>query len=387
MPEISNNNVSTGALNKLQYIDLTRGIAILGVLAVHSEQKVADLFHLVRSIFNYGQLGVQLFFIASAITLCLSMKERRENSSFNFYVRRYFRIAPLYYTAIVFYFIWRIFFSYVESGLIAIHEKYSFLGVFENLLFLHGFDPRNFSFVVPGGWSIAAEMCFYAVFPLLFSMQLKMGFEKFFKFSIFMIGISFFAQFLAIDVVQPRLVDAGLLKKVYVNDEFGFIYCTILNQLSVFLIGIMTFQKLQDADISKYKLAFAIFLCCVSCFLLNTKEFKTGYNGFVYPILSSIAFSIFLIKISVVGVFVSLPSRLLIKIGEVSFSMYLLHFFVLDLISIAYENSLFQLVGNPEVRLVLLFSSLVVFTYFCARISYEFLEKPAISYGRRFIRD
>ena len=90
--------------HKLQYIDILRGIAILGVIAVHSGQQIENLFPIVRSISNYGQLGVQLFFVASALTLCLSMSERNEKSPFNFYVRRFFRIAPIYYLAIIFYF-------------------------------------------------------------------------------------------------------------------------------------------------------------------------------------------------------------------------------------------------------------------------------------------
>lgn len=32
-------------------------------------------------------------------------------------------------------------------------------------LFVHGFHPQSINSVVPGGWSIAVEMTFYAVFP------------------------------------------------------------------------------------------------------------------------------------------------------------------------------------------------------------------------------
>jgi len=32
-------------------------------------------------------------------------------------------------------------------------------------LFVHGFHPQTINSVVPGGWSIAVEMTFYAVFP------------------------------------------------------------------------------------------------------------------------------------------------------------------------------------------------------------------------------
>ena len=91
----------TNSLSKFEYIDLLRGLAILGVIAVHSQEQIPTLFQLTSSIFNYGQLGVQLFFVASALTLCLSMTERKEATPVNFYIRRFFRIAPLYYFGIV----------------------------------------------------------------------------------------------------------------------------------------------------------------------------------------------------------------------------------------------------------------------------------------------
>src|SRR5947209_6454020 len=99
-------NQSTPKHLKNLYIDILRGIAIFGVIAVHSHQYITGLSWVISWVFNYGQLGVQLFFVASAVTLCLSMNGRKENSSHNFYIRRFFRIAPLYYFGIPLYLCW-----------------------------------------------------------------------------------------------------------------------------------------------------------------------------------------------------------------------------------------------------------------------------------------
>ena len=373
-------------ISKLQYIDILRGIAILAVLAVHSGSEIQNLFPITQYLFNYGQLGVQLFFVASAITLCLSMSERSEERIANFYVRRFFRIAPLYYCAIIFYFFWRVIKNYAEVGDIFIPLGYGFVGVFENIIFLHGFDPRNSNFVVPGGWSIATEMCFYAIFPLLFIIQAKRGFKGFLIFSVLVMAGSFAAQFFAIEVIQPRLIDRGLILKKYVNDDFSFIYCTILNQISVFLIGMLAFQKLKNYEVTKLALGMAFLLSCMSCYLLNTKEFKTGYNGFFYSIMSAIAFSIFTLKISSASVFVGIMPSFLAKIGQVSFSMYLVHFFILDVIMFVCKKMLFNFVTNPEMQLLFLFPLLVGVTYGVSKLIFSFFEKPAIEYGKRFIR-
>ena len=385
LQNFSKHTVADGT-NKLQYIDMLRGIAILGVIAVHSEQQIENLYPLVRSIFNYGQLGVQLFFVASALTLCLSMNERNENDNRNFYIRRFFRIAPLYYIAIIFYFFWRVLLNYVETGTASLPAEYNLLGIIENIFFIHGFDRRNFNFVVPGGWSIATEMCFYAIFPFLFSTLSKLGYKKFLRLSILIITLSFATQFIAIDIVELKLIQHGVLKRKYVNDDFSFIYCTILNQISVFLIGMLTYQRLNSQSISNYKLLFAFILCCVSCYLLNTSELKTAYNGFAYPILSSIAFSIVALRFSKTGLIGGLPAKLLAAVGQMSFSMYLLHFFILDIVKVIHRRSTFLLVSNPEIQLLLLYITLTAITYGIARFTYAFLEKPAIDYGKIFLR-
>ena len=89
---------------KYAWIDALRGFAILGVLAHHSFQYVRGMSGPAKFLGGFGKMGVQLFFVASAITLCLSTAKRAERHPvLSFYVRRYFRIAPLYYLAIIFY--------------------------------------------------------------------------------------------------------------------------------------------------------------------------------------------------------------------------------------------------------------------------------------------
>ncbi|NLZ74162.1 MAG: acyltransferase family protein, partial [Bacteroidales bacterium] len=90
---------------KLQYVDSMRGIAILMVILVHSSHPITDIKTFDWLIASYGQMGVQLFFVASAFTLCLSADYRKYecNKIRNYAIRRYFRIAPLYYFGIIVY--------------------------------------------------------------------------------------------------------------------------------------------------------------------------------------------------------------------------------------------------------------------------------------------
>jgi len=56
----------------LQVIDALRGYAILIVIAVHTLGHVPDLVWPVRRVMVVGFYGVQLFFLASAVTLMMS---------------------------------------------------------------------------------------------------------------------------------------------------------------------------------------------------------------------------------------------------------------------------------------------------------------------------
>ncbi len=99
------NTVSNTSIAHYDYIDLLRGVAICGVLSVHSTfgMNAAGLTQLpmhAESLLFAGKFGVSLFFVLSAYTLMLSLSGRIGTSQSMFlpyFIRRFFRIAPAYY--------------------------------------------------------------------------------------------------------------------------------------------------------------------------------------------------------------------------------------------------------------------------------------------------
>src|ERR1700728_3193398 len=91
----------------LHWIDALRGWAFLGVLGCHVSQRVGDtLPHWLGFWAANGRFGVQLFYIVSCLTLFMSLdsRSRREERPISaFFIRRLFRIAPLFWLAIIFY--------------------------------------------------------------------------------------------------------------------------------------------------------------------------------------------------------------------------------------------------------------------------------------------
>ena len=81
----------------LPWIDALRGLAILMVLANHVALVIPGLSAPVLALARFGQMGVQLFFVASAFTLCLSWQQRRHDEPLpvqRFLLRRVFRRGP-----------------------------------------------------------------------------------------------------------------------------------------------------------------------------------------------------------------------------------------------------------------------------------------------------
>lgn len=149
---------------RVAWIDTIRGVAILLVISVHVSQSVGDMSHPLLRVASLGQLGVQLFFTASAYTLCASAARGLSNriQIRDFYIRRFFRVAPIYYFGVCLYFF--IYYLLSVSGLDAgKFEAFDLKNISINFMLIHGLVPSAMNSIVPGGWSIGAEVLFYVV--------------------------------------------------------------------------------------------------------------------------------------------------------------------------------------------------------------------------------
>ena len=86
---------------RIQWIDSCRGIAILFVIIVHVGQLFSNTS--INYISSFAKNGVQMFFIISGYTIFYSLEKNRNKSYKSFFIRRFFRIAPLYYLSAVYY--------------------------------------------------------------------------------------------------------------------------------------------------------------------------------------------------------------------------------------------------------------------------------------------
>ena len=357
--------------SNLYWIDVLRGIAISMVAATHCGILFENIY--IRNITIYGQLGVQLFFFVSAITICLSFDNRKEkNKILNFYIRRIFRIAPLYYIGIFVYLLQNsmsIEFTNNFNFDFEISKLYNLKNILANITFIHGFYPPANNTIVPGGWSIGTEMAFYLLFPLLWYMQKKMKWLLFIG-STFLICIIF--TFVLINYLGISVN----------NNEFYFF--NIINQLNVFCIGIVYY--IINIKYIKYKYTYKLSLVIfifftVICIL--TWKLHLQYSFYYVPIFCAISYwglvdlvrnkKIYLMKI-------------FSEIGKVSFSIYIFHFIVIHIFSILFFKDL-KINTIYESFIIFIFTYILILyiSYTIGQISNKFIEKPFINFGKKLI--
>lgn len=357
---------------KLTWIDALRGIAILLVIAVHTGQHRPGLITFVTS---FGQLGVQLFFIVSSITLCISASTRRNEPYpiLNFYSRRIFRIAPAYWVGIFFYMFWSLFMNYHHANKASINPAYTPVNILMNIFFLHGFYPPANNTIVRGGWSIGTEMAFYAIFPLLWAIQSRLKLQP---------PPARPGKKLWLLPALSILLTSAILCCIYLLTKEtvvlgSFLYYNIVNQLNVFIIGISAYHYLHFLP---KKTSLALFFCfSVIGVVIWNLDFP--YAFYMVPLVFAIAFaglSLYFSQLRDTAVMSVLAS-----IGKVSFSMYLFHFAVADMMGVLFHKLSFPLMAGGMIFFLSMFSLTVLITFGIAKISYRFVEQPGIAIGKR----
>ncbi|TDX00072.1 acyltransferase family protein [Dinghuibacter silviterrae] len=346
--------------SKLAYIDCLRGVAILMVIMVHTAQSVSQPNPHILLLAGYGRIGVQLFFLLSAYTLCLSMTKRHDGITI-FYIRRYFRIAPIYYLGILLYFLLS---RYSGLPVLRGFGSYTCFTTVANVFLLHGASPVAVNAAVPGGWSIGTEVLFYLMFPFIFMIYSKIKHKIFYL----LIPILFFL----VAYVTSRLH----FRSQPEEEDYYFYY--IINQLPVFSTGISFFFAKSWFQRINPKLFLPIFFVLfILSFLLSV---KLTSRIAVFPFVAAISFIFLVLAFENIS---WLNSKILARIGQLSYSIYIIHF-IFAWSFASYLNSVFHL--SALISLLAIFFIVTALSIAVATFTQRFVENPGIDLGKRIIR-
>lgn len=342
------------------YIDAMRGYAILLVIAVHSSLYFSDLPEAVRTLADQGARGVQLFFVLSAMTLCMSWQARHEGA-IPFYVRRFFRIAPMYYLSIPF-FLW----AHGWGPNIYAPDGIGWRHVLMAATFTHGLLPDTITSVVPGSWSIADEMMFYALFPLLMLGLNRIHFMRAALVVVVLTSICLLIQ------RHTSIYVAHMADTAWRATWGTFIYLWFVQQLPCFLFGMLVFKWMADGRVTRWPRA----LVLISLFAMVAVAFFPGLplvGRLGLPIQYGVIFAAFALGLA------HWQPRLLVNpvigwIGKVSFSAYLVHLAVISIFTVPHDN-------YAEA-----FLALTAITLAISSFTYLFIEEPCNRLGSRLAR-
>jgi peptidoglycan/LPS O-acetylase OafA/YrhL len=331
-------------LKRFDWIDALRGYAVVGVVLVHTVGESAA----------FGARGVQLFFVVSAFTLMHSWR-RRDDGSVAFFVRRVFRIAPMFWLSIP-----------VSIAVIG-WQGLGLRQVLTSAAFLQAATPQGIlAPIVAGGWSIDVELAFYCLFPLLTRSVRSL------PASIAFLAIAF--------VISDQWHHRGfrLAQDIYPSlapsDVATFIGLSLPAQMPAFAAGFVAFHAISHIE-NAPRIALETTLICA---LLSIGYFAVHdtHNVFAF----SLCFGTALATIGA-GAGTWLVNPLITLIGRCSFSIYLLHFIVIDYASRA--ASLFE---DSPLRVAALFVLTLAITTVISLLTFNFIERPMISLGNRLIR-
>lgn len=344
-------------------IESLRAYAALAVIVFHvihlaqfdpPQSLMALKWHLGR--------GVPLFFAVSAFSLAYGYVGRLGEGSQQreFYLRRAFRIAPLYYLATFF----QLALNY--PPLWALHNP---LDMFLNLTFLFGLSPKHVEGIALASWSIGVEMLFYAILPLVLFLVRDLR------------SAIVFTALSSLAAVAYFVALSGMPSVPFAFIQHGFVF-----NLPYFAFGLLAFFIWKAASPRAFWPVLAAALAGIAALLWVGDAFGTFVNT---PLGSAIYQTLWGAPLALLCLALAWRDGPPVSwsvtrfLGKISFSLYLAHPHVLALLgSTGVYEHIQALAGGSGVRFPLACLVTLVVLIPISYVLYRLVEAPGMSLGR-----
>jgi len=308
---------------------------------------------------TYFQLGPHLFFVLSAFSLAYSTKISAEGLG-EYAIKRFFRIAPLFYVMMVFF--------NVQQG---------WQGLSRNILnasFFFNFIPNAFGSVVLAGWTIGVEMIFYAILPIiLLTVRSLRGFV------VLAIASALISWTAHIVISQSPYGNIPGIRASTAQFFFASNFVVFCFGLLAFAIYRQSRNRVRDANIS----AIVAVVLIGAVLLTPLKDILHRPGRPDYMLLYAAFGAICLWQ-------ASRPSWLLATraaqyVGERSYSIYLLHLPLIRMTKPVYVwiYDLLPFLGKWAYVPSVIATALAVIAL--SNVTYHLIEVPGVNLGRRII--
>jgi len=332
-------------INNLQSL---RGIAILMVLCLHlygAERLYGSANFILPEFCNLGVFGVDLFFVISGFIMATITRGKFGKFSYicRFLNSRFLRIFPLYWLCSTVFLLSLIIFDVGDP------ERLQNLNIFKSFLLL----PQEQYPILVVGWTLVHELYFYVAFAVILLFP-----EKYFT--------------IALVVWTTAVVFAGVLIAT-MSLQMGATLELVLHPLTLEFIAGCILAKIIHNGFIKYGLSSIILgtaLLIVIYIFSGIEHYPTGWMRLLCfgPPAALIVYGSISIEFSHS---VILPSFLQV-IGNISYSMYLIHVPLILVFSLAWSKT-----GRLNVFDNILALTLIFFIVFAASVlCYKIVEQP-----------
>jgi peptidoglycan/LPS O-acetylase OafA/YrhL len=340
---------SSGAASHDEYLgrryfatlDGLRAVSILLVITAHASDPLFNRLH--------GAVGVTIFFVISGylITTLLLREEGRNGRARikAFYIRRAFRILPLYYLTLTMYIVF-IGVLHLQAGAADLWHSLPWYLAYQNDLVPHGAMTFNQS------WSLAVEEKYYFMWPLMFAIPMLRKHRL---------------------TVVSSLAVLTALASLWTATYYFAVYTPILLGCAVALV-------LNDPVLYRRAVPLAstpVALIIIAALIAWDLSFGNGSRvHIVFGVLIALLFPAVLVGPRWLSGLLS--NRIVVYIGTRSYAVYLIHRIAKGIVDrvISY--------GSTSIpRELLHFVLIVVLSLIFAEVLYRLVEQPMIHLGRR----
>jgi peptidoglycan/LPS O-acetylase OafA/YrhL len=316
--------------NLMQWVFNPSGENFRQIVSYISAGQWDDAIHSLSA--QFGYFGVHLFVLMSGLGLAFGTSSKVEPGPF--LKRRFRKLVPPFWTAVVFWTAWRI----------IIEQPYSFREIVERASLLSTFDQTNFFRVDPPLWCMAVFFQLYLLFlPLRYIIR-RFGPRMILLFA----AVAFMARWIC---MLPAI--SGW------NENFGHVLG--LDWLAVFGMGIWAGDKLRNEGRLVISVPAFSVVTASGVVLLALSERSRA----VYPIHDSaiavvIGGATLLVWKCISG---GLVCRGLAAVGAVSFPMYLYHRPLIGVVVFLWRNHSPDVVtmGGASLGILTIFGTAAVF--------------------------
>jgi peptidoglycan/LPS O-acetylase OafA/YrhL len=366
---------------QLLYLDRLRALAVISVIVVHTAQfSFANLAvetgvqSAVFTILSAGRFGVEVFFLLSGFLLSHLYEGEAKKTTGQYFLARFLRIWPLW---IVFTGVWTFIYFFARQDLAVPQESdWIVIGVVLSAFFLLWASPAHFDSFIGGAWSIQIEVVCYLLFAWLRGRSTRVILTL--AVLVNVIGVSLA---LTGDLQGLSLVDA--LRRLTLQSGINFF---IMGWLFARVYGHSKKPdgKSAKVDVKSLRESFQhvfsghewLVVIWVGSFLFAPAIYGNSFEA--------VGFVCIAIVLAQLCVKFSRISRLLERVGKVSYFMFFMHFVLLHFLNIAVPVSV-----RPDSLGQILFANLLVggsvfgLSLLPAIFSLKFFERPLMQMAKK----